>query len=155
MPSAVSRGQNHTSRATHAAHTTTEAATLGRVADASGDNAVRKQTWASRNAPNPSTKDGVHHGIASRTSPAAENTSAATSQRRSRGTGWHSAAPASRTAVSALTAGWSTNWPVSSAPAGSRAAVTARKSPYATATTAAAPHDARVRRDAYGEAVPP
>ena len=77
----------------------------------------------------PSTNDGSHHGIASRKSPAAENTSAAISQRRSRAIGWVSAATASSTAVSALTAGCSANWPVSSAPDGSRSAVTMRKTP--------------------------
>jgi hypothetical protein len=43
--------------------------------------------------------------------------------------GWVSAATAKGTAVNALTAGCSVNWPVSSAPDGNRSAVTTRKTP--------------------------
>jgi len=58
-----------------------------------------------------------HHGHREQeVPPLAENTSAKMSHRRSRAIGCVSAAPASSTAVSALTAGCSANWPVSSAP---------------------------------------
>ena len=62
-------------------------------------------------------------------SPAAENSRAAISHRRSRAIGCVSAATANSTAVNALTAGCSVNWPVSSAPGGTRSAVTMRKTP--------------------------
>ena len=113
----------------HAATTTAAAASRGADAAHSGSSAARKHRCATRKAASPSTNDGSHHGIASRKSPAAEPTSAPISQRRSLAIGWVSAAPASRTAAAALTAGCNQNWPVSSAPDGSRSAVTIRKTP--------------------------
>ena len=108
---------------------TAAAASRGPERETSGISAARKHRWATRKAASPSTKDGFHHGIASRKSPAAENSRAAISHRRSRTMGCVSAATANSTAVNALTAGCSANWPVSSAPDGSRSAVTMRKTP--------------------------
>ena len=129
MPSAISLGQNQISSATHAATTTAAAVNRGVERTHSGSSAARKHRCATRKAASPSTKDGSHHGIASRKSPAAEPTSAPISQRRSLAIGWVNAAAASRTAGVALTAGCNQNWPVSSAPDGNRSAVTIRKAP--------------------------
>ncbi len=79
--------------------------------------------------PDPSTNDAAHHGIASSTSPAAENSSANISQRRSRTIGCAAAAKASNNAIDALNAGWATHCPVSSAPGGKRNAVMVRNTP--------------------------
>ena len=77
----------------------------------------------------PSTKDAVHHGIASSASPAAEKTRASISQRRSRTIGCATAANASSNAIDALNAGWNVHWPVSSAPGDERNAVTVKNTP--------------------------
>ena len=77
------------------------------------------------------------HGVSSR---------AGTGHRRSRATGCVSAATANSTAVNGFTAGCSVNWPVSSAPGGTRNAVTMRKAP----TIAAAAQRRLVRECAYG-----
>src|SRR5690606_32789698 len=153
IPSASSCGQNHTSRPRHAATTTPAATSRPVLRRTSGISAARKNRWAIRNADSPSRNDISHHGSASRKSPAAENTSAAISRRRSRGTGCQHAATASSTAVSAFTAGCNTNCPVSSAPAGTRRAVTIRNNPYATPAASAATHSAVVWRRAYGVAM--
>ncbi len=67
----------------------------------------------------PSTKDGSHHGIASRKSPR-PRTAAPDQPSAFPRDGCVSAAPANSTAVNAFTAGCSVNWPVSSAPGGTR-----------------------------------
>ena len=73
--------------------------------------------------------DGVHQGMASSASPAAENTNAGISQRRSRTIGCVAAANANSRAIDALNAGWIVHCPVSSAPGGERNAVTVRNTP--------------------------
>src|SRR4051812_45166035 len=127
MPSAASFGQNQMSSAAHAATTNAAAVSRGADKEQSGSSAARKHKWAIRNAASPSTNDGSHHGMASRKSPAADPTSAPTSQRRSRWTGWVPAAAASSTAGAALTAGCNQNRPANSAPDGNRRAVKMRK----------------------------
>ena len=84
---------------------TAAAASRGPDRETSGTSGARKHRWATRKAARPSTNDGSHHGIASRKSPAAENSRAAISHRRSRAIGWVNAATAKSTAVNALTAG--------------------------------------------------
>src|SRR5262245_57386387 len=90
---------------TQATTMTAAAPSRGPDRETSGISATRKHRWATRKAARPSTNDGTHHGIASRKSPAAENSSAGISHRRSRAIGWVSAATANSTAVNALTAG--------------------------------------------------
>ena len=91
-------------------------------------------------ADNPPTNDGGHHGIASRKSPAAENSSAGSSQRRSRAMGWASTAIASSTAMADFAMGWAQNRPVNGAPGATRDQTTMSMSPYSAPTTAAARH---------------
>ena len=108
-PSTANRGQNRNNRTTQPVQTAAAAATRGPLGAASGTSAPRKHRCANRNADRPPTKDGGHQGIASRKSPAAENSTAGSSQRRSRAIGWPSTATASSTAIRAFTAGCNQN----------------------------------------------
>ena len=157
IPSRPSCGQNHTSSATHAPHNTATAINLGRDrldSRASGSSAPRKHKCANRNAANPNTKDGCHHGIANSTSPTAENTNAGISHRRSRTIGCAAAANANSSAIDALNAGCAVHWPVRSSPGGNRNATIVRKAPYAIPAQPAATHAPSITRGAYGVSMP-
>lgn len=122
-------GQNQMMSPTQTTTRTAAPAVAAGVRRASGSRAARKHRCAIRNEPSPNTNPMGQPGTASRKSPPAENTSAATSQLRSRMIGWPAAMAASSSAGSALTAGCRANWPVRSAPDGNRSAVTMRKTP--------------------------
>ena len=131
MPSAIRRGQNQTSRRDARARSRPRGRQPRRRAHHQRDRGQPGSTGARSGTPRgPSTNDGAHHGIASRKSPAAENTQRA--QRASdvpAGSGGPARRPRAARRSAALTAGCSPNWPVRSAPDGSRTAVTMRKMP--------------------------